>query len=118
MHPGISVYTDLTSDGQSLDERLRLVLFRIYQHALSNVIRHAQAQQLWVRLDLDEKQVILEIKDDGKGFEIPTRWVEMARQGHLGLAGTRERVEAIGGKLLIASAPNEGTLIRVIAPKS
>lgn len=116
LHPEITVHKELTQDGQLLNERLRLFLFRIYQHAVSNVARHAQAKQLWVRMVLDSEQVTLEIQDDGKGFEMPSRWVELARQGHLGLVGTRERVRAIGGKLAIISAPGKGLLLRVTAP--
>ena len=118
MYPDITVHTDLNPDGQILDERLRLALFRIYQHSVSNVARHAKAKHLWVRLELTEQEIILEIEDDGKGFEIPSRWVEMARQGHLGLVGTRERVQAIGGQLKITSTLGKGTLIRVTAQKA
>ena len=116
MHPMLSVQMELTPDGQLLDESLRLVLFRIYQQAVSNVIRHAQAENLRVQLDLNDQQVVLVIEDDGQGFEVPTHWIEMARQGHLGLVGTRERVEAIGGQLKIVSKPGEGTRIRVVVP--
>jgi PAS domain S-box-containing protein len=116
LHPEITVHKELTQDGQLLNERLRLSLFRIYQHAVSNVARHAQAKQLWVRMSLDSEQVTLEIQDDGIGFVLPSRWVDLARQGHLGLVGTRERVNAIGGKLAIISTPGKGLLLRVTAP--
>jgi PAS domain S-box-containing protein len=116
LHPNITIYKELTYDGQVLDERLKLSLFRIYQNAVSNVARHAQAEKLWVRLDLDDEKVILDIKDDGKGFDVPTRWVDLARQGHLGLIGTRERVKAIGGKLDIVSSPGKGMHVRVTVP--
>ena len=116
IYPEIDIHSDLMPDGQVLDERLRMALFRIYQHAVSNIARHAQAENLWVRLDLKEQAVTLEIKDDGIGFNLPKRWVELARKGHLGLVGTRERVEAIGGKLIIATKPGKGTRIQVIVP--
>ena len=105
VHPDLNVHLDLHADGEMLEDRLRLVLFRIYQNAVSNVARHAEAKSLWVNFDFSEDELILEIKDDGKGLEMPIRWIELARQGHLGLVGTRERVEAIGGKLIIKSAP-------------
>lgn len=116
IHPDLIIHTNLTPDGQLLEERLRLVLYRIYQNAVSNVARHAEARQLWVRLDFNEEELILDIKDDGKGFEVPERWVEWARAGHLGLVGTQERVEAIGGKLKVISKPGKGTLVRVTVP--
>jgi len=116
LHPEITIHQELTHDGQFLEEHLRLSLFRIYQNAVSNVARHAQAEQLWVRLSLDSQQVVLEIQDDGKGFGMPTRWIELARQGHLGLIGTRERVTAIGGQMAVVTSPGKGMLVRVTVP--
>ncbi|MDX9863518.1 MAG: PAS domain S-box protein [Anaerolineaceae bacterium] len=115
-HPLITIHANLTPDGQQLEERLRLVLFRIYQTAVSNVARHAEAGQLWVRLALNEQELIMDIKDDGKGFTVPERWIELARQGHLGLVGIQERVDAVGGKLVVVSSPGTGTLVRVTVP--
>ncbi|MDX9850110.1 MAG: PAS domain S-box protein [Anaerolineaceae bacterium] len=116
LHPEIEIHTDISPDGQRLEERIRLVMFRIYQNAVSNVARHAETEKLWVRFDLTDQWVTLEVEDNGKGFNIPGRWVELVRQGHLGLVGIRERVEAIGGKLTIVSSPGKGTLIRVAVP--
>jgi signal transduction histidine kinase len=58
----------------------------------------------------------LEIQDDGRGFEIPVRWIDLARQGHLGLIGAAERAEALGGKFKVTSTPGEGTHIWVSVP--
>jgi PAS domain S-box-containing protein len=115
-------YTDihlsmqLARDEQRLAEETRLALFRIYQESLNNIVRHAKAKQAWVRLMLDDQQVVLEIEDDGQGFELPSRWIQLARQGHLGLIGARERTEAIGGRFEVQSSPGEGTLVRAIVP--
>jgi two-component system sensor histidine kinase UhpB len=118
IHPELTVHLDLTPDGDLLADRQRLVLFRIYQNGVSNVTRHAEANNLWITLDFDDDRIILEMKDDGKGLAMPINWIKLAREGHLGLVGTRERVEAINGKLTIKSAPGEGTLIRVVVPFS
>jgi signal transduction histidine kinase len=106
----------LEPDRQSIPERMRLALFRVYQVALTNVVRHAQASRVVIRLMLDTETVILEIEDDGCGFEVPERWIELARQGHLGLVGATERAEAVGGKMEVKSKPGKGTLIRVVVP--
>lgn len=116
LHPELKVHLELDPDGQTLEEKVRLVLFRIYQNAVSNVVRHARAENIWIHLDLNDRQVSLEIKDDGIGFELPGRWVELARRGHLGLVGIRERVEAIGGTLKVNSQEGQGTVIRVVVP--
>jgi PAS domain S-box-containing protein len=117
MHPGIKFKLDLQADGQLLPERVRLALFRIYQHAISNVIRHAEANNVVISLAIDTENVTLEIKDDGKGFELPARWIELAREDHLGLVGTAERAQAIGAQLTIESSPGAGTCISVSVPR-
>lgn len=117
-HPEIVVHLDLMNDGQQLPENMRFALFRVYQNALSNVLRHAQAENLSIRFKLDEETAVLEIKDDGQGFQLPSRWVEFARKGHLGLVGTVERVKAIGGRINITSSPGNGTSIRVTVPRN
>jgi PAS domain S-box-containing protein len=116
-HPEINVHLDLMNDGQQLPENARFALFRVYQNALSNVLRHAQAENLSILFKLDEEAAVLEIKDDGQGFQLPSRWVEFARKGHLGLVGTVERIKAIGGRINISSSPGKGTSIRVTIPR-
>jgi len=116
-YPDLQLHLELTPDGDQLSERMRLALFRIYQEALHNIVRHAHANQIWVRLGLSETEVVLEIEDDGQGFEVPDRWLDVARQGHLGLVGIFERAEAIGGRLQLTSAPGAGTKVRVVAPR-
>lgn len=115
-YPDHEIHLELSRDGQQLSERIRLALFRIYQQALNNVARHAQAQRIYVRFGIQKEQVILEIEDDGRGFQLPSRWIELARKGHLGLVGASERAESIGGRLQIESAPGQGTVIRVTVP--
>jgi PAS domain S-box-containing protein len=115
-YPHIYLILDLFPDGQLLPEAVRLALFRIYQQMLVNVVRHADANQVWVRFKLQDGQVILEIEDDGVGFEVSQRWIDLVREGHLGLAGAIERAEAIGGGLEVKTSPGQGTLIRIWAP--
>lgn len=61
---------------------------------------------------------MLEIGDDGRGFEVSDEWVDLARRGHLGLIGMIERAEAIGGQVTIDSTPGAGTHIRIHVPRS
>lgn len=115
-HPNLKVELDLVPDGQKLPEQVRLALYRIYQHAVSNVLRHSEATILTIAFNLDDRGVFLEIRDNGRGFELPARWIELARRGHLGLVGTTERAQAIGGQLKITSSPGQGTTIQVSVP--
>lgn len=117
-YPEIKFELKLESDGQRLPENIRLGLFRIYQQSVNNVIRHAQATRLIVRLWLDEHSVSLDVEDNGRGFELPRRWIDMARKGHLGLVGASERAEAMGGCLEIKSTPGKGTTIKAVIPLS
>lgn len=113
----LKVRKDLMPDGQSLQEQIRLALYRIYQIAITNVVRHAQATEVEIRLRLEDEFIILEVEDNGQGFEIPKRWLDTAREGHLGLLGAYERAQAIGGELKVTSRRGEGTLLRVVVPR-
>jgi signal transduction histidine kinase len=64
-------------------------------------------------MEKDERQVRLEIEDNGPGFSIPENWIDLVREGHLGLMGMRERAEAVGGQLEIRSKKGEGTTVVV-----
>lgn len=117
-HANLQIQLQLMADGKKLPERVRLALFRIYQVALTNVARHANANRVDIRLALDAEKVCLEVQDDGCGFQVPGRLIQLVRKGHLGLAGAAERAEAVGGKLELESKPNAGTLLRVVVPRA
>ncbi len=116
-HPEIDFKADLMPDEQKLPETVRLALFRIFQHSLANVIKHSGAKHVSVYFAYDEQEITLRISDDGCGFRVPRRWVELVRQGHYGLAGSFERAEAIGGNLKVESQPGKGATITVTAPR-
>ena len=99
-----------------LDANVELSLFRIAQEALNNVAHHAAATRAWVRIDFQPAAVTLEISDNGKGFVPPRSPAEFAPGGHYGLLGMHERVELIGGKLTIESAPGKGTHLKIHLP--
>ncbi len=112
-NPELEVLPDLISTKKLIPPEEKLGLFRIYQEAVQNAIRHAWASKIWVRLYQKDNQLILEIEDNGRGFEVPEKWMDFARRGHLGILGITERAEAIGGQLEVRSKSGEGTLIRV-----
>lgn len=87
---------------------------RVAQEAIHNVKKHAGAKRLYVQLEYDTETIALEVRDDGRGGA-SERAAGPAR-GHFGLTGMKERAAAIGGTLEIASAPGEGTTIRLSAP--
>lgn len=115
-YPSIRITTDLSDDPNLLPDPIALVLYRIYQQALTNIVRHAEASEVSVRLMIDPQQVCFEIQDNGKGLSKPLDWVKYAREGHLGIVGMKERAEAIGGAFQLISEPGEGTMVQVIVP--
>ncbi|HEX6268695.1 MAG TPA: GAF domain-containing sensor histidine kinase, partial [Anaerolineales bacterium] len=86
-------------------------LYHIAQEALNNILKHANAQHVWVHLRFSEAETFLAIRDDGVGFT-PTA----AGNGGLGLASLRERAEKIGASMEIESTSGAGTEIRVVVP--
>jgi signal transduction histidine kinase len=117
-NPNIQVNLELMRDQQILSDSLRLSLFRIYQQAMHNVARHANATEVYVRFSWDEEMIILEVEDNGRGFEVPQQWMDLVHEDHFGFLGIAERVESIRGKLEIISAPGSGTLVRTLLPRS
>jgi signal transduction histidine kinase len=118
LNPELEFVANLQEDGQALPEHIRLALFRILQHTLKNTIKHAQASRVHVIFSFDEEQISLEIQDNGRGFRVPRRWIELVREGHFGLVGANERARAVGGKFTIKSEPGNGTIVRVVVPRS
>jgi signal transduction histidine kinase len=104
--------TALQVDGERcLPPAVEEELFWITQEALNNVVKHARARAVTVRLELADEGVRLEVRDDGAGFEL----AEAARGGGMGLRSLQERAARIAGQLVIHSAPGEGTRVQVSA---
>jgi signal transduction histidine kinase len=109
----------LTLEGEAtgdLSEEVTLCLYRVLQEALANAQKHAQAKNVQVRYHVDAGYATLSIRDDGRGFAVPQSLGELARRGHFGLVGIRERVESLHGRLEITSAPGEGCQVQVEIP--
>jgi len=90
-------------------------ILRIAQEGIQNATHHARASHLWVQLNYEPSELILEIRDDGQGFSAPTSRIE-SPQGHYGLTGMRERAESIGATITLTSAPGEGATICLTLP--
>jgi signal transduction histidine kinase len=110
---GLDCTLEINGTPRRLDTLIETVLFRVAQEGLSNIIRHADAQKARLCLSYKKDLVGLWISDQGRGFDTqedfhpPRGW---------GLAGMRERVESVGGKLNIQSAKGQGTTIEVMIP--
>ncbi len=102
----------VTGEAAALSYNLVNNLFRIVQEALSNAVHHAKAGKIMVRVCYRQSGVLIEIEDDGKGFD-PQR-IPGPEEGHFGIVGMRERCAAINAIFQLESAAN-GTLVRVRA---
>ncbi|CAM3512723.1 two-component regulator propeller domain-containing protein [Shewanella pealeana] len=106
----------VSSDFPIVNQGITINVFRIIQESVNNAIRHADAKQICVSLIYHSEQLLIEIKDDGKGFD-----VEKAKQNtfsgiHLGLLGMEERVHSLSGKLMLHSSVTNGSIIKVVIP--
>ncbi len=90
------------------------VLYRIFREALTNIVRHAQAQHVYIRLIQRQDSIILSIRDDGRGITKK----ELTNTTTLGLVGIRERIRTISGTLTLDGKPGNGTMLTVEVPLS
>ncbi len=99
---------------------IEIVVFRVVQESLTNVIRHAGAHhvriEIRVRGEASRPSLAVEVRDDGSGFEVGEALERAARGQHLGLLGILERVHGLGGDAAIDSSPGRGTTVRVSVP--
>ncbi len=90
---------------------MKEALYRVTQEALHNVVKHARASRVDLRLQMNEQAITLEIGDNGRGFD-PTA----AFPGHLGLTSMQERVERLGGHFSLISAAGQGVMVTAVLP--
>lgn len=113
---GITVKCEFEDVESRVPHEVSTAVFRIVQEALLNVARHAGAEDVLVQIGAGEKALLIEIEDDGKGFD-PKSVVAPFEMGRgLGLLGMRERVEILGGKMSLDSSPGEGTHVAFEIP--
>jgi signal transduction histidine kinase len=110
-HSGIEVTPSL--EPVELDESRQLTVYRLVQESLTNVGKYADAKQVEITLRNYGGHVEVDIRDDGKGFD-----VSRMRGSTHGLAGMRHRVEAAGGRLTVSSMPGKGTRIAAVLPNA
>jgi signal transduction histidine kinase len=93
-------------------------IFSIVQEAVGNVRKHAQAQNVWVYATEHAGELTVEVRDDGRGFDVDTLNDEYDLRGSLGMLNMQDHAKAIGGRLSIRSEPGAGTEITLAVPLS
>jgi signal transduction histidine kinase len=110
---GLAVTMTIDGTDARLPHHLETAVFRIVQEALTNILKHAQAQRADVTIHLRPSDVRVRISDDGRGFDLSA--VTTRRDGGLGVMGMRERAELLGGRLEVSSGP-QGTTVEAVIP--
>lgn len=108
---GLVIVTDLPGGQLVEDCTLATCMYRIVQEALTNIIRHAEASQVLIRLEANNDRLVLTVRDDGKGSDAEQR------KGGIGLVSMRERVAGLGGEFNVTCLPGQGFAIEACFPR-
>ncbi|MBN2314032.1 MAG: hypothetical protein JXM79_08885 [Sedimentisphaerales bacterium] len=98
----------------SLQEDIKNCLYRVTRELLTNVVKHAKAQKVWVSVREVQHEIHVIVRDDGVGFEPSKMRREHSRAIRFGLFSVREQLEHFGGRLIIESQPDRGTVATVV----
>jgi signal transduction histidine kinase len=99
--------------GKRLPDSVETAVFRIFQEVLNNTVKHSAARRASVQVRIEGARVVLQMTDDGRGFDVGKL---APGAGHLGLLGMRERASLLGGILEVDSQPGHGTRVTVAIP--
>ena len=109
---GVSIDLTVVGDFAGLSDACQTALYRLLQESLTNIVKHARATEVLVRLIHYGERVELAVEDNGCGFSKETH----SQSGHYGLLGMQERAQALGGTAAIDSAPGHGTKVTISLP--
>jgi signal transduction histidine kinase len=115
-HSTVSVRVDIVGEEHDLDEAIKITIFRIIQESLNNIIKHAQASHVNIYLCFEEKNVRINVRDNGIGFDMDQVQQKRTNQTSLGLAGMEERAALLGGTVLVQSRLGYGTEVEALIP--
>lgn len=115
-HTSIGIRVDITGEEKDLDDAVKITIFRIIQESINNIIKHAQASHVNIHLCFEEKNVRIDVWDNGIGFDLDQAKQDRANRPSLGLAGMQERAALLGGIVSIQSRPGYGTEVEALIP--
>jgi signal transduction histidine kinase len=111
---GIAFQSHVIGTPRSIVPQAENQLLRIGQEAITNAVRHANAQRIDLEIRFQDEAIALRVKDDGRGFDLESSGV--APNGHYGLIQMRERAEQIGGRVAISTGYGKGTEVATTVP--
>ncbi|MCI0582567.1 MAG: sensor histidine kinase, partial [Chloroflexi bacterium] len=112
---GIPIDVDVDAGIREIGDAAQTVVLRIVQEAMQNVRRHAEARRATIRAVSDDGRWIVEVRDDGRGFDVGA--VAARGRRNFGLQFMRERAELIGAEFEVRSRPDGGTVVRIAIPR-
>lgn len=111
-NPKIRVESRLEIQEAEVPDSLKIVIYRLFQEALNNVVKHSGANVVWANLTKSVDRLEWMVQDNGTGFDVPKAMSESALTGTVGLLGMQERAELSNGTFNLESAPGDGTTLR------
>lgn len=109
---GIACAVDTVDEGVAVDPNIAITVFRIFQETLNNIVKHAHASKVQVKIYNYQNKIELSVSDNGKGLDEPDK----LKPRSFGLRGIKERVERFGGDVFISGKPGQGTTVAVSIP--
>jgi signal transduction histidine kinase len=113
---GIAVRCECAEIEERFRPEFEIAVFRVVQEAITNIVKHARAETVLIECEPSGGDLVIDIEDDGAGFDPHEVATSPDSQRGLGLLGMRERVELLGGTVKIDSAPGRGTHVSVRVP--
>ncbi len=107
---------EATEDDKPLSEQIKALLYRASRELLTNISKHAQASNVFIRIDRTDESIRIVIEDDGKGFDVTRLEQIVHEQQGFGLFSIRERLTHVGGTFAVESTPGKGTKVTLVAP--
>lgn len=117
-HSGIATSFHIEGTPFSLPPIIEIALYRVAQEALANVLKHAQATKVDVTLHFRGPDLCLELRDNGRGFDLAQALGKAKSLGRVGLSDMKDRAETLGGTLSIETAEGAGTMVALTLPLS
>jgi signal transduction histidine kinase len=110
----LEIHVEVSGEDRPLTPSVKIALYRVAQEALTNVIKYANAREVWVRLNYREQEVMLQVEDNGAGFDIEAQ--AKSARSQWGLLGMQERAALLGGRFDLYSVVGQGTRVQVVIP--
>lgn len=114
--PNLTVHLELDENAEKLDKDAQGMIFYVVEEAVGNARKHAQATDVWIRTTRDSTAYLIEVIDNGKGFDVGKVQSNYDKRGSLGMLNMSERAEVLKAKLSIASAVGQGTRVTLRFP--